>query len=193
MLARILAPSLLILCASAPSLAAPSDPTPAPMDDDEAKPPVSNYLKRDAFSVDVAFPGGGSALGTNSIGVRYFHTPNLALALHLQYGFDDIQEFSAYGGTFRSQWFLKAKQRAVAYSFAQVSVGATKLKNPSKLPSTSEGTQMGAAGGAGIELFIMPELSTSVELGIGFNALPSNKNTMTTSTSAIALHYFFTE
>jgi hypothetical protein len=191
---RTYAAALLLCTSFSAAFAAPAAEAPQPMDDDDApKPPVSSYLKKEAFSFDIAFPAGGSALGTNSIGVRYLQNPNLALALHLQYGFDDTRGFNAYGGTFRTQWFLKSKLRTVLYSFAQMSAGTTAKTAKSTLTSLETGTQLGAAGGMGLELFIMPELSTSVELAVGANALPGNKYNVTTATSGIALHYFFTE
>lgn len=191
---RSIAAALLLCTSFSIAVAAPVPESPQPMDDDDApKPPVSSYLKKEAFSFDIAFPGGGSALGTNSIGIRYLQNPNLALALHLQYGHDNTRGFDAYGGTFRTQWFLRSKLRTVLYSFAQISAGTTQKTAKSTLTTLEAGTQFGTSGGMGLELFIIPELSTSVDVGIGINALPDNKYTATTATSGIALHYFFTE
>jgi hypothetical protein len=169
--------------------------TAAPQDTDELEKGAAAHLNTDNVSIDVAFPAGGSALGTNSAGARLFLSPTMAIALNLQYSYDKEQEFIAYGGTLRSQWILETKGNAALYSFAQLSAGATKKTTTTNSATTSiveeSSTQTGGAGGAGFEIFFLPELSASAEIGLGGVFSPSNRVKISTATSQIALHFFF--
>jgi hypothetical protein len=101
----------------------------------------------------------------------------------------------AYGGTLRSQWIIETKGNTALYSFAQLSAGATKKTATTNSAVTSiveeSSTQTGGAGGAGFEVFFLPELSASVEIGLGGVFSPSSRMKISTTTSQIALHFFF--
>ncbi len=162
---------------------------------DELETGAAAYLNTDNASIDVGFPSGGSALGTNSLGARLFLSPTLAIALNLQYSYDKEQEFMAYGGTLKSQWILETKGKAALYSFGQLSAGATKKTASTNSATTSiveeSATQTGGAGGVGLEIFFLPELSASAEIGLGGVFSPTSRMKISTATSQIALHFFF--
>jgi hypothetical protein len=151
-------------------------------------------IHTDSISIDLGFPGGGSALGTNSVGARVFIKPDMAISLNLQYSYDKEQQFMAYGGTLRGQWILASKGRSAFYTFGQLSGGATKNTASTNSATTSiveeSSTQTGGAGGAGIEVFLIPEISVSAEVGVGAVFSPSSRIKISTATSQIAIHLF---
>ncbi len=188
--------TILLLAGSLTAMAAPqSAQNPDDLDAPNTAANKLNSLNTDAVSIDVAFPSGGSALGTNSVGARFFLSPTTALGLHLQYSYDQEQNFLAFGATFRTQWFLASKGRSAFYSFAQLSGGSTKNTAPTTSATTNivdkSSTQTGGAGGFGLEVFLLPELSASADVGVGAVFSPSDRTKISTATSQIALHFFF--
>jgi hypothetical protein len=163
---------------------------------DEAIDSRSPYLLAGAYSLDVAFPGGGATTGTSAAGVRFLLTDTLAAAVALQLSYDEKERFSAVGATVRAISFMKARGRTNFYGFGQLSSGQTRLKRSSESASSNTAdeetskVQLALAAGAGFEIFLLPELSTSAEVGVGANILPSNAMTFSTGTAGIALHYF---
>jgi hypothetical protein len=187
-----------VLLTATTALAGPSKTESLPVEPplDEAIGSRSPYLLAGAYSLDVAFPGGGATTGTSAAGLRYFVSDTLAAAVALQLSYDETERFSAVGASVRVLDYLKARGRTNFFTFGQLSSGQTRLKKSDdattadSAQSTTSKVQLAISAGAGFEIFLLPELSTSAEVGVGANILPSDAMTFSTGTAGIALHYF---
>lgn len=139
------------------------------------------------FSIDVSLPNGGSPFGVSAAGLRWFASDNFALSIFAQAGYDRTLEKTIYGGALRGEYFFAPTGKAYPYTFLQLSTGQTKVKRDT--PSTSATT--GAGLGGGVEVYLIPELSLSADVGFASNFAPASSLNVTTFTSNISLHLHF--
>lgn len=159
----------------------------AELDELAANENALNSLQPGKFSMGVLVPVGGALTGTSAFGMRYLVSSTFALTPFLQFGNDKAAKKTALGITLKAQEFLTPGNRAVPYAFFQVSAG----KNGGEGNEGNTDTQAGAAIGLGVEVFIIREISTSVEAGLGYNFMPTQRAQVSTATSQLALHYHF--
>jgi hypothetical protein len=141
------------------------------------------------LSLDVQFPAGGSGLLEGGAGARFILPSRLAVSLAFLSGVDKEQKKNSLGAAFKVQSFFGTSTRAFPYAWVSASAG----KNSGDGHGDDTKLKAGTGLGAGLEIFVMKELSTSVEVGLTSQILPGSALRLASGTSQIALHYFFGE
>ena len=165
----------------------PQESTDAELADLALNDSLVNSLQPGKFSLAVAFPNGGALTGTQAMGLRGMFTSQFAASLFVQYNYDKAAKKQAAGATLKVQQFLTPTARAVPYLFVQTTAG----KNSGDGNTGNTDLQAGVALGLGVEIFLIKEISTSAEVGLGTAFRPSSRLTVATATTQIGLHYHF--
>ena len=173
--------------APAPSEYPNSESTDAELSELALNDSAINSLQPGKLSLAVAFPNGGALTGTPAMGLRGMFTSQLGASFFVQYTSDKAAKKQSAGTTLKAQHFFTPAARAVPYVFVQASAG----KNSGDGNTGNTDLQAGGALGLGVEIFLIKEISTSAEIGLGSVFKPTSQLTIATATTQIGLHYHF--
>ena len=152
---------------------------------------IKKQIQPGYASIDVPFP---TAYGVSlpTAGARVILTYRIAWGLHLQFARSEQEQFTAYGVTTELNYYLTPVRAFAPYLLGTFSLGQNRYDEP--VPAEEqikEELQLSTAVGFGVEVFLLDQLSTSVEVQFGGTILPSELGDFSTSTSQVELHYYF--
>lgn len=184
----------------------PTPPPPAEeiiLDDEDAS-VLEEEPQQLRLALDVAFPNGGNISETPAAGATWHSSEGYALGASMQISRDKQHGLTSWGLTARALLFLNPIEEISPPKIMQprpflctwLALGRTHFDHAEDIPeqddSAGERLQMGTALTFGVEIPLTENLSTSVETGVSANIAPAHLFSLTTMTSQIALHYFFT-
>jgi hypothetical protein len=148
----------------------------------------NSYLKTGGLALDLSFPNGGSAWKEGVLAARYLLSTSSAVFVGLSAQYEKEQKNSNYGALVGFQSYFSAKGRTLPFLYASLGVGQSNEEDKSgKKKNTLSG---GVSLGAGLEVFLLAELSLSARTGLAFQVLPSDKTQVATGTSQVQLSFY---
>lgn len=142
-------------------------------------------------SVGVVLPSNGAPWGGRAAaGLRCLTLNSVAVGVYAQLGIDKENKTSSQGVFLRTQYFFLSTGQALPYLFLQGMYGQNKIESSATTEAKSEDVS-GVAGGGGVEVFVLPEISVAADVGVGGRIAPSKRTLVSSYTSQVAVYFHF--